>query len=172
MEDFRLELLDVNDPSWKDKWFAEPVIDQEAVDEWIRLYRFSDARLNVRQSIQNFDFDQNLDKHSPMVRRRIRERIATIRSKSPFKYEERAVRLALFDGQCAFCGSSKKLTMDHVVAISRGGLHEAGNIVPACQSCNSKKSASIVFEWYSRQPFFCEKRWNKIVRHCPCLQSS
>ena len=170
MEDFRLEVLNTEDPSWGDKWFADPVVDQEAVDEWIRIYKFSDARLMVQGSAKNFDPDEDLERCDPGRRRRVRERIATLRSKRPFKNEDRAVRLALFDGKCAFCGSSGKLTMDHVIAISNGGLHEAENIIPACQSCNSKKNASMVLQWYSQQPFFREDRWNKIVKHCPSLQ--
>ena len=34
----------------------------------------------------------------------------------------------------------KRLTMDHITPISKGGAHTASNIVPACQSCNSKKN--------------------------------
>jgi 5-methylcytosine-specific restriction endonuclease McrA len=48
----------------------------------------------------------------------------------------------LFDDRCAYCGCRERLTMDHVRAISRGGRHDAKNIVPACQSCNSRKGAS------------------------------
>ena len=47
---------------------------------------------------------------------------------------------ALFGHCCAYCGRlTKKLTQDHVVPISKGGWHFSGNIVPACQSCNSQK---------------------------------
>jgi 5-methylcytosine-specific restriction endonuclease McrA len=35
------------------------------------------------------------------------------------------------------CGT---LTQDHVTAVSRGGEHSADNVVPACRSCNSRKS--------------------------------
>lgn len=47
--------------------------------------------------------------------------------------------LEFFDHRCAYCLGHKKLTMDHVIPISKGGPHTAGNIVPACRSCNSKK---------------------------------
>ena|SRR3990167_8649604 len=46
----------------------------------------------------------------------------------------------LFGQCCAYCGRRmKRLTQDHVIPISRGGWHFSGNIVPACQSCNSRK---------------------------------
>jgi 5-methylcytosine-specific restriction endonuclease McrA len=42
-------------------------------------------------------------------------------------------------GRCVYCGQVKKLTVDHVIPISKGGQHTKSNIVPACQSCNSRK---------------------------------
>jgi 5-methylcytosine-specific restriction endonuclease McrA len=41
---------------------------------------------------------------------------------------------------CQYCGSSKKLTLDHVLPRSRGGLHTWNNVVAACERCNSTKS--------------------------------
>ena len=47
---------------------------------------------------------------------------------------------AAFDYRCAYCGRKMRaLTMDHIIPLSKGGLHTASNIVPACKSCNSKK---------------------------------
>lgn len=44
--------------------------------------------------------------------------------------------------RCVYCGKkSQRLTMDHITPLSRGGSHTVSNIVPACQSCNSKKHA-------------------------------
>lgn len=52
--------------------------------------------------------------------------------------------LARFNFSCVYCGfkftSSNRATMDHVVPLSRGGQHVEGNVVPACRSCNSRKS--------------------------------
>lgn len=47
-----------------------------------------------------------------------------------------------FGGRCVYCGSgSKKITMDHIQPISKGGAHSKENVVPACKSCNSRKGA-------------------------------
>lgn len=46
-----------------------------------------------------------------------------------------------FDYRCAYCLKPKKLSMDHVVPISKGGSHTADNVVPACLRCNSRKHA-------------------------------
>jgi 5-methylcytosine-specific restriction endonuclease McrA len=75
--------------------------------------------------------------------------------------------LAVFGNLCAYCGDSQKLSIDHVLPVSRGGLDEAGNILPACKRCNSSKNARPVEIWYRRQPFFIEERWDKIKESCP-----
>jgi 5-methylcytosine-specific restriction endonuclease McrA len=42
--------------------------------------------------------------------------------------------------RCAYCfGVCKKVTVDHVVPISKGGGHTVANVVPACLPCNRKK---------------------------------
>lgn len=40
--------------------------------------------------------------------------------------------------------------VDHVVPLSRGGLHEIGNLVIACVPCNLSKGAKLVSEWEQR----------------------
>ena len=57
-----------------------------------------------------------------------------------------AVR-AFFGNCCAYCGGNKRMTIDHVVPLSRGGEHDITNIVPACQSCNSAKGCRFMSEW-------------------------
>ncbi len=42
--------------------------------------------------------------------------------------------------QCQYCGSKKRLTLDHVIPRCQGGKHTWDNVVTACESCNSRKS--------------------------------
>lgn len=45
-----------------------------------------------------------------------------------------------FDFRCAYClDPFDKLEQDHVVPISKGGVHNIYNVVPACRTCNAKK---------------------------------
>ena len=46
---------------------------------------------------------------------------------------------AIHGNVCACCGLKKKLTLDHVIPLSKGGMHSTGNAQPLCRSCNSKK---------------------------------
>lgn len=52
---------------------------------------------------------------------------------------EKAIKAA-YKYRCAYCGTKpKKLTIDHVIALSRGGGHIPENLAPACGPCNSRK---------------------------------
>ena len=41
--------------------------------------------------------------------------------------------------QCVYCGSSKHLTLDHVIPKSRGGKNTWLNLATCCSSCNRTK---------------------------------
>lgn len=41
---------------------------------------------------------------------------------------------------CQYCGSKKRLTLDHVLPRSKGGQHSWDNVVTACAPCNSFKA--------------------------------
>jgi hypothetical protein len=45
--------------------------------------------------------------------------------------------------QCVFCGTDERLTVDHIIPISRGGTNEFGNLQTLCQPCNSRKGARV-----------------------------
>lgn len=51
------------------------------------------------------------------------------------------VILLVWESSCAYCGAVGKMTMDHVIPVSRGGVHATTNVVPACKPCNSRKKA-------------------------------
>jgi len=42
-------------------------------------------------------------------------------------------------GRCLCCNKKRKLTIDHVIPLSRGGGNYISNIQPLCKSCNSTK---------------------------------
>lgn len=59
--------------------------------------------------------------------------------------------LVYFDYRCAYC--LKKLnspTLDHVIAMARGGGTTEENSVPACGSCNSSKHDRLIFSMLER----------------------
>ena len=60
--------------------------------------------------------------------------------------------------QCAYCGSTEDLTLDHVKPRSLGGPDTSMNVVCACQSCNHSKGHTEWLEWYESQYFFSYER--------------
>ena len=65
--------------------------------------------------------------------------------------------------KCAYCGSKKELTIDHVVPRCKGGTDFTKNVVCCCHSCNQSKSHSPWKEWYLSQDFFSMDKYNKII---------
>ncbi len=54
--------------------------------------------------------------------------------------------LEQFGNLCAYCrkpNGSKRLERDHVIPLSKGGLDNPDNVVPACRSCNLRKAARL-----------------------------
>jgi len=50
--------------------------------------------------------------------------------------------LELFGHKCAYCDAEAELLeQDHFIPVAMGGGYERGNILPACPSCNRRKSA-------------------------------
>lgn len=45
---------------------------------------------------------------------------------------------------CVCCLEPKKLTLDHIVAVTNGGRTEIDNIQPLCAKCNSSKGAKTI----------------------------
>lgn len=41
-------------------------------------------------------------------------------------------------------------TIDHVIPLTRDGTHTKGNLVAACQPCNSSKGTKLISEWKGR----------------------
>jgi len=67
-----------------------------------------------------------------------------------------------WDYECAYCGSEKDLTIDHIVPRSKGGNDFTKNVVCCCHDCNQSKSHTPWEDWYFSQEFFSMKRYNKI----------
>jgi len=54
----------------------------------------------------------------------------------------RALRLQVFsddDCACVTCGTTERLSLDHIVPIAKGGTNDRGNLQTLCVSCNSRK---------------------------------
>ena len=48
------------------------------------------------------------------------------------------------DNKCQYCGSTRHLTIDHVIPKSKGGSEDWDNLVVACSQCNTKKGDKLL----------------------------
>jgi hypothetical protein len=67
-----------------------------------------------------------------------------------------------WDYQCAYCGSDNRLTIDHIIPQSKGGMDFTKNVVCCCHSCNQNKGHTSWEDWYFSQEFFSMERYQKI----------
>ena len=58
---------------------------------------------------------------------------------------------------CAYCGAAGPSTIDHVIPLSRGGMHSIGNLIAACASCNRRKHAMTITEWRYRDALIARR---------------
>lgn len=56
-------------------------------------------------------------------------------------------KCALLGNVCFYCGEAKPLTRDHNTPLTRGGTDNISNILPACRSCNCRKSTKTAREF-------------------------
>jgi hypothetical protein len=88
----------------------------------------------------------------------------TMNMKSIFDDE----KIKLFTGQiCNYCGSSDKLSLDHIFPQKYGGKDDAENLIFACKCCNSSKGKKDLMEWmiYKGQflPLMVVRRYLKLT---------
>lgn len=60
--------------------------------------------------------------------------------------------VADYGATCAYCGKRKRIVLEHVIPVSRGGGTIADNVLPACLSCNTSKSDRDPVEWLASDP--------------------
>lgn len=97
-------------------------------------------------------------------REKSKRRKAQNRGQTPIQIPVAALRQRFneFGNCCAYCGGGGDMEIEHVDPISKGGLHDIGNIVPACSSCNTSKRNHPMEKWYRAQSFFNEIRLHRI----------
>lgn len=94
--------------------------------EWARANR--DKRRVTEKKHYESHREQVLAKHN---RRRAK--------KIGAKGSHTAVELQGLEQKCQCCGTTEKLTIDHVIALNSGGSNSVENLQMLCKSCNSSK---------------------------------
>lgn len=85
--------------------------------------------------------------HSPTTRLRLPEVILLNHFNGFVRHEARLSRLSILERdryRCQYCGRvmpRSRLTIDHVIPQSRGGVESWDNLVAACMDCNVRKGS-------------------------------
>lgn len=122
----------------KQKEFANR--NPEVVRAKYRKYKIANREQIVKKN-KNYR-----DKNPQMHRAALQRRRTKIRQSGICKISSKEIA-KLYSNRCFYCQSADKITLDHVVPISRGGRHSIGNLVAACSSCNSSKNNRFITEW-------------------------
>ena len=133
-------------------WYKSYI--QKNPDRVKELHRLRSSKPAAKERVKRWK-EQNRERYNAMMRayyhanKELRhahlknskhKRRSSIKGHRGISLEEwRAMKKAASQ-RCHYCGSkARPLAMDHVIPLSKGGMHEPSNIVPACKSCNSRK---------------------------------
>jgi len=115
-------------------------------------------RAIIRHKIRERKFlvDENIRKYGKLIG----QLLPVDEYKTPvMAYREWKIILKLFNFSCAYCGRKDvHLTYEHIIPVSNGGKFEKGNIIPACQSCNSRKGTKDLTVFYKRATIDKDRR--------------
>lgn len=134
---------------YRDEYIAEhhAMTDEERQREKERLREFR------RQAATNPEWHERRRQSARALYRRnpaknlakIHKRRALVKSNGgTFTAQEWSELCAKYDHRCLACGRKRRLTIDHVVPVSKGGRNDISNIQPLCFQCNRIKQARII----------------------------
>ena len=142
--------------------------------EYFKQYSLKNSKRNVeranewkKKNLERYKFHQNNSCH--------RRRLKLSEVERTFSNEEWEKCKDFFKNdkgivECAYCNKElKRPTMEHFIPIHLGGSHTSDNILPVCQSCNSKKSAKNFNEWYPKTDFYDTENEKKIYAYFKTL---
>lgn len=138
--------------------------DKAKIAERSRLDRARNPETN-RKATRNWR-EKNRDKQRALIaewsrrnpeRRRAhaaKRRALVAASPATFTVEQWLEIVERYGHRCAYCQRKpRKLTMDHVVPLAKGGTHTDDNIVPACFDCNRRKHVKSAAEFLIERGF-------------------
>lgn len=133
---------------------ADPAVEAAYMKDWYSKNKERHQANSVRWYSENRLRHQELGaawrKANPESHRVLEARRRAKASAGSFTLTEWTELLEEFDHRCAYCQGQGALQVEHMTPLSRGGLHDRDNVVPACGPCNRRKYTANIFEFLSR----------------------
>lgn len=124
-----------------------------------RLTDYRKENPDIIKAVKQREYQKNKDryikaakeyaKNNPALISQIKRRYKAKRKlwelNGSFTQDEWEVLCEFYENKCLSCGRADvKLTVDHVVPLSKGGSNMIDNIQPLCGSCNSSKNTKTI----------------------------
>lgn len=191
----RKKYYENNKETIKEKWKIRYQKNKEALIEYQKKYNQENEQKVKARRKKYYQKNKEaieakrrhyLDENREKINKRHREYLKTYKQDNPEKRKlyaarRRSLKRSLpdtytlqqwkvckefFNNSCAYCGKQpKKLQQEHFIAVDRGGGYTISNIIPACRSCNARKSNIDFFKWYPLQPFYSKLREKRILKY-------
>lgn len=82
---------------------------------------------------------------------------------SPTEYAQHRLNwIRNHGGICLCCRNAPATSLDHIVPVSKGGLHRTWNIAYICKDCNASKSRKHPDHWLQLQTYTVQKAYDDV----------
>jgi 5-methylcytosine-specific restriction endonuclease McrA len=101
--------------------------------------------------------------HMPKMAEKTHKYRARKRLNGVYQVSEKEL-IKLYSSPCIACGTTKRISVDHIIPIVRGGTHGIGNLQSLCLKCNSSKNDRTMSEWKFRD--LLKRKYDGALRSC------
>ncbi len=117
--------------------------------------------------------ERKQEKYEPfnfMIRARLLKGLQTGKMNMRTIFDDEKIKIQT-GHTCNYCGSTERLTLDHILPKKFGGQDDAENLIYACRYCNSSKGKKDLMEWMSYRgqflPLMIIRRYLKLTfKYC------
>jgi len=126
-------------------------IHPERAKEIGRNYYWRNPEKQIQESKDHRNTPEGREKYRHYARRYYAKRKRSlygypVQDKPKLSYKDK-IEIRKRDKKCVYCGSTEKLTEDHIIPVKKGGLDIKENVVIACSKCNCSRQDKDIFEW-------------------------
>lgn len=115
--------------------------------EWNRTRAASWSKNNPEKRNASIRERRQRDIESARARKLVAQRRRTVRIKaSGVVLSPKQVRALIVDlgNECARCGATTALELDHILPVAKGGASIRSNLRPLCKGCNTRKGVDVI----------------------------